>query len=113
MKEGVDVSITGNSTSPTRFQHLVAGTLQRNGQSRVTVRISPLLPAAHRPYPASGQYGGWPGFLWLDRLYGPLCVAMHSSGFFFCSGARRDDGLDRNGQQPDGWYDCGMYDCRI
>ena len=28
-KEGVDVSITGNSTNPTRFQHPVAGTYKR------------------------------------------------------------------------------------
>ena len=28
-KEGVDVSITGNSTSPTRFQHPVAGTYKK------------------------------------------------------------------------------------
>ena len=28
-KEGVDVSITGNSTNPTRFQHPVAGTYQQ------------------------------------------------------------------------------------
>ena len=27
--EGVDVSITGNSTNPTRFQHLVAGTYNK------------------------------------------------------------------------------------
>ena len=27
--EGVDVSITGNSTNPTRFQHLVAGTYKK------------------------------------------------------------------------------------
>ena len=29
MMEGVDVSITGNSTNPTRFQHLVAGTYKK------------------------------------------------------------------------------------
>ena len=29
-KEGVDVSITGNSTNPTRFQHPVAGTYKKN-----------------------------------------------------------------------------------
>lgn len=29
IKEGVDVSITGNSTNPTRFQHLVAGTYKK------------------------------------------------------------------------------------
>lgn len=28
-KESVDVSITGNSTNPTRFQHLVAGTYKK------------------------------------------------------------------------------------
>ena len=27
--EGVDVSITGNSTNPTRFQHLVAGAYKK------------------------------------------------------------------------------------
>lgn len=31
-KEGVDVSITGNSTNPTRFQHLVAGTYKKWAQ---------------------------------------------------------------------------------
>ncbi|MFT9494456.1 GGGtGRT protein [Anaerosolibacter sp.] len=29
VREGVDVSITGNSTNPTRFQHLVAGTYKK------------------------------------------------------------------------------------
>jgi len=29
IKESVDVSITGNSTNPTRFQHLVAGTYKK------------------------------------------------------------------------------------
>jgi len=29
VKEGVDVSITGNSTNPVRFQHLVAGTYKK------------------------------------------------------------------------------------
>lgn len=32
-KEKVDVSITGNSTNPTRFQHLVAGTYKKWAQS--------------------------------------------------------------------------------
>lgn len=40
-KEGVDVSITGNSTNPTRFQHLVAGTYKKwaneNGVSYFSV----------------------------------------------------------------------------
>ncbi len=40
-EEGVDVSITGNSTNPTRFQHLVAGTYKKwaleNGKSYFSV----------------------------------------------------------------------------
>ncbi len=39
--EGVDVSITGNSTNPTRFQHLVAGTYKKwaieNGKNYFSV----------------------------------------------------------------------------
>ena len=39
--EGVDVSITGNSTNPTRFQHLVAGTYKKwaleNGKTYFSV----------------------------------------------------------------------------
>jgi hypothetical protein len=33
-KEGVDVSITGNSTNPTRFQHPVAGTYKKECQEQ-------------------------------------------------------------------------------
>ncbi len=40
-QEGVDVSITGNSTNPTRFQHLVAGTYKKwaveNGRNYFSV----------------------------------------------------------------------------
>ena len=53
-KEGVDVSITGNSTNPTRFQHPVAGTykngMRREGQE-VLLRC---FRRRHRPHPASG-----------------------------------------------------------
>ena len=42
--EGVDVSITGNSTNPTRFQHLVAGTYKKwaieNGKKYFSVASS-------------------------------------------------------------------------
>ena len=41
VSEGVDVSITGNSTNPTRFQHLVAGTYKKwsyeNGKNYFSV----------------------------------------------------------------------------
>ena len=45
-KEGVDVSITGNSTNPTRFQHLVAGTYKKwAGENGKKYFSAPLLPA--------------------------------------------------------------------
>ena len=51
--EGVDVSITGNSTNPTRFQHPVAGTYKKecieNGQE-VLLRG---FRRRHRPHAAS------------------------------------------------------------
>jgi hypothetical protein len=43
--EGVDVSITGNSTNPTRFQHPVAGTYKKSARSRANATF-PSLPAA-------------------------------------------------------------------
>lgn len=43
--EEVGVSITGNSTNPTRFQHPVAGTY-KNGQWKTALSISPLPAAA-------------------------------------------------------------------
>ena len=45
-KEGVDVSITGNSTNPTRFQHPVAGTYKKE---RVL---------AGKPYFSVAQFAG-------------------------------------------------------
>ena len=39
-KEGVDVSITGNSTNPTRFQHPVAGTYKKEGISATQATVS-------------------------------------------------------------------------
>ena len=55
-KEGVDVSITGNSTNPTRFQHPVAGTYKKecmeNGHPYFSVassHISRICPTIFRP----------------------------------------------------------------
>ena len=50
--EGVEVSITGNSTNPTRFQHLVAGTY-KSGPWKTARSTSPLLPAAARAVPCT------------------------------------------------------------
>ena len=58
-KEGVDVSITGNSTNPTRFQHPVAGTYKKE-----------CMENGH-PYFAPGQHGRWSCFLWYDGHNGP------------------------------------------
>ena len=44
-KENVDVSITGNSTNPTRFQHPVAGTYKKERIEAGKKTTSPLLPA--------------------------------------------------------------------
>ena len=48
--ENADVSITGNSTNPTRFQHPVAGTYKKERLGPAG-SISPLLPAADRVVP--------------------------------------------------------------
>ena len=49
-KEAVEVSITGNSTNPTRFQHLVAGTYKKwaieNGKKYFSVASAAAAPAA-------------------------------------------------------------------
>ena len=70
-QEGVDVSITGNSTNPTRFQHLVAGTYKKwaveNGRNYFSVASG---GGTGRTLPP-GQCGSRPGLLWSDRLDGP------------------------------------------
>ena len=50
--EGVDVSITGNSTNPTRFQHPVAGTYKKECIEGAR-SISPSPPAAARAVPCT------------------------------------------------------------
>ena len=85
-KEGVDVSITGNSTNPTRFQHPVAGTYKKEcieqGKKYFSV--------------ASG--GGTGRTLHPDNMAaGPASYGMTDTspcGY---------DGLYRHGKQPYGW----------
>ena len=61
--ENADVSITGNSTNPTRFQHPVAGTYKKErleaGQEVLLRRFR----RRHGPHPASGQHGRRPRLL--------------------------------------------------
>ena len=87
-KEDVDVSITGNSTNPTRFQHPVAGT-----------------------YPASRQYGCRPCFLRYDRYTRTDALGRTVRRFIFRTCPRRNDGIPRHGQQSDGRSDCSC--CRF
>ena len=69
--EGVDVSITGNSTNPTRFQHPVAGTYKKGVHRTGEEVLLRGLRRRHRPYAASGQYGRRSRFLRHDRHHGP------------------------------------------
>ena len=109
--ESVDVSITGNSTNPTRFQHLVAGTYKKwaieNGKNYFSVASGggtgrTLHPDNMAAGPAS--YG-------LYRLYGTYARRRAVCRFFICTGACRDDGTYRRGQQPNGRYDCCRCSC--
>ncbi len=65
-KEGVDVSITGNSTNPTRFQHPVAGTYKKECVEKRQKIFLRCIRRRYRPYPASGQHGSRSCFLRYD-----------------------------------------------
>ena len=110
-KEGVDVSITGNSTNPTRFQHLVAGTYKKwageNGKKYFSVASG----GGTGRTPAPRQHGRWSRFLRFDRLHGPYARRRPVRGFLFCSRPRRNDGPDRHGQQPHGRRHCCLRGC--
>ncbi len=77
-KENVDVSITGNSTNPTRFQHPVAGTYKKESME------------AGKKYFSVASGGGTGRTLHPDNMaagpasYGmtdtlAVCTLMHSS----------------------------------
>ena len=93
--EGVDVSITGNSTNPTRFQHPVAGTYKKEcieqGKKYFSV--------------ASG--GGTGRTLHPDNMAaGPASYGMTDTMGRMHSDAQFD-GLPGYGQQSYGRRDCG------
>lgn len=67
-KEGVDVSITGNSTNPTRFQHLVAGTYKKWSNEN------------HKPYFSVASGGGTGRTLHPDNMgAGPASYGLTDS----------------------------------
>ena len=93
--EDVDVSITGNSTNPTRFQHPVAGTYKKErieaGKKYFSVASGggtgrTLHPDNMAAGPAS--YG-------IDRYYGKNALRCTICRKFFSTSTRRNDGLNR------------------
>ena len=108
--EKVDVSITGNSTNPTRFQHLVAGTYKKWAVENGVKYFSVASRRRHRPYPAPRQHGGGPGLLWPDRLHGPYARRRPVCRLLLRPRACGDDGTHRYGQQPHGGRDRSL--CR-
>ena len=95
--EGVDVSITGNSTNPTRFQHLQEG-MQREGQE-VLLRG---FRRRYGPHPAPGQHGCRSRLLRHDRYHGPHALGRPVRRLLLRARPRGNDGPYRHGQQPDG-----------
>ena len=95
-KEGVDVSITGNSTNPTRFQHPVAGTYKKERM------------LAGKPYFSVASGGGTGRTLHPDNMAaGPASYGMTDTmgrmhcrrsvrWFFISSCSRRNDGIPRH-----------------
>ena len=69
-KENVDVSITGNSTNPTRFQHPVAGTYKKERIEAGKEILLRCFRRWYRTYSAPGQHGSRSGFLRYDRYNG-------------------------------------------
>ena len=108
--EGVDVSITGNSTNPTRFQHPVAGTYKKERTLAYPCRQTVFLCCIrwrYRTYSAPGQYGCRPCLLRYDRHHGPYALRRTVCRFILSPCPRGDDGIPGNRQQPYG----GMYCC--
>ncbi len=73
-KENVDVSITGNSTNPTRFQHPVAGTYKKRAYRSWKEILLSCFRWWYRTYTSPRQHGSWTGFLRNDRYNGTYAL---------------------------------------
>lgn len=102
--EGVDVSITGNSTNPTRFQHPVAGTY-KNGRAKTAKILFRRQRRRHRPHASSRQRGGGSRVLRHDGHYGTYARRRAVRRLLLCPRSRGNDGTYRYGQQPHGRSD--------
>ena len=103
--EGVDVSITGNSTNPTRFQHPVAGTYKKEciEQGKKYFSVASGGGTGRTLHPDNMAAG--PASYGMTDTMGRMHSDAQFAGSSLRSGARRDDGLPRHGQQPDGRRD--------
>ena len=107
--EGVDVSITGNSTNPTRFQHPVAGTYKKEciEQGKKYFSVASGGGTGRTLHP--DNMGAGPATYGMTDTMG----RMHSDAQFAGSSLRPrscgNDGLFGHGQQPHGrcYRGCG------
>ena len=100
--EGVDVSITGNSTNANRFQHPVAGTYKKECVDQGKKVFLGRLRRRHGTHPAPRQHGRRPRVLRHDRHDGAHAFGRPVRGLLLGAGPRGDDGPHRHGQQSDG-----------
>ena len=100
--EGVDVSITGNSTNPTRFQHPVAGTYKKEciEQGKKYFSVASGGGTGRTLHPDNMAAG--PASYGMTDTMGRMHSRRAVRRLLLRAGARRDDGPHRHGQQPDG-----------
>ena len=102
--ENADVSITGNSTNPTRFQHPVAGTYKKEcieqGKKYFSVASG---GGSGRTLHPDNMAAGPASYGMTD--HGPYAFRRSVRRLLLRARARGDDGLPRHGQQPDGRCD--------
>ena len=105
-KEGVDVSITGNSTNPTRFQHPVAGTYKKEciEQGKKYFSVASGGGTGRTLHPDNMAAG--PASYGMTDTLGRMTLRCTVRRIFISTSSRRNDGTDRSRKQPDGWYDC-------
>ena len=101
-KEGVDVSITGNSTNPTRFQHPVAGTYKKECIEQGKKYFS-VPPAAVRAVPCIRTTCCRSRQLRHDRYHGPYALRRPVCRLQLRPAHVGDDGLPGHGRTTPWW----------
>ena len=98
--EKVDVSITGNSTNPTRFQHPTAGTYKKwcneNGKKYFSVASGGGTGRTLHP----DNMAAGPRLLRHDRHHGPYALRRPVRRLLLRARPCGNDGLDRMGNNP-------------